>query len=204
MTDTASLSRRKLLQQMAAAGLVYGCGGLGMLRALAADTGADPVHKVSPAHGQHLRNALGADGEQTFLELSVALTGYRMLDRSLVPVFLENIKDAASLAVLLNKFRAFPPPRSTAQVKKILDDDKHLMAVAQVITQLWYTGAVMLTEQDHPLYPFPAYRPVSSAAYLEGRAWNAMQAHPQGRCGNGVYGYWAVAPELTDAQQSQV
>lgn len=181
MTDSVSISRRRLLKQMAAAGLVYGCG-LGVVRALAADMGAA---------GQRLHRVLGADIEKIFMELSVALTGYQSLDRSLVPAFLENI-NAAELWALLKKFEALPPPRNTAQVTQILKGDERLMRVAQVITLFWYTGAVMITSDDNKLYDIPAYRPVSSAAYLEGVAWDAMKAHPMGQCGSGPYGYWAV------------
>lgn len=186
MTDTTSPYRRELLKGMAAAGLVYGCGALGVAgRAFAAQ---DPVHRS----GGRSHEWLTTEYEKLFLELSVVLTGSPKLDAALIPLFVENIADDKSLRELLIKFKALHP-RNLEKLKPLLCQCQ-FMAVAKAITQLWYTGTVQITAAENKLYPFPAFRPVSSTAYLEGIAWQAMRAHPQGQCGNGEYGYWSSRP----------
>jgi hypothetical protein len=192
MTDTTLLFRRRFLKQMTAAGLACGVGTLGIAgQAVAAQSHGDET-------GGRSYEWFTPEYEKLFMEVSDILTGCSDLDTSLVPVFIENIADKKSLRELLTRFKALPLPRNLERLKPLLCQC-HLMAVAKVITQLWYTGTVQITAAENKLYPFAAYRPVSGTAYLEGIAWDAMRAHPQGQCGNGEYGYWSAPPACANS-----
>src|SRR5262249_20898378 len=140
---------------------------------------------------------------ETFVELSAALTG---IDQGKLSPFLDpiNIKqtyfDKASKDTafndLLNRWRT-RPPGSDAGV--LLKDPDPVPYLARNVIIAWYLAACCDPDEwrkyDGPNRP-KGSRPsavITPAAYTQGWAWRAAQAHPMGYS-ELRFGYWADQP----------
>jgi len=139
----------------------------------------------------------------TFLELSVALTGFdrlHLISTGVGPEYLAALDDIISTAgadALLQAFSTLPATDDGTLLVGTILDDATLGPVARNLTVLWYTGT--WTQMPEAWRAANAHSArdtahvVSAASYLAGLQWSAIGAHPAGALPPG-FGSWALPP----------
>lgn len=128
--------------------------------------------------------------EQSFLDLSVALTGDSDLNAGLVEDHLRRLAtmqpptDLASLAAAWSAIAALPEPQRPALIASQIMAVPALAAIAKQIILLWYVG--------DPVPDLAAGR--TSAQYFGGILWRIARAHPPALSG-GYFGHWTYGPD---------
>jgi hypothetical protein len=131
--------------------------------------------------------------EQTFFDLSVALTGETDLDRALVGDHLGRLArlqppaNLAPLAPVWSDIVAQPEDERTQLITSRIMDDPQLAPLAKQIILLWYVG--------DPVPDNPAGGR-TSAQYFGGILWRIARAHPPALSG-GYFGHWTYRPDAT-------
>jgi hypothetical protein len=144
---------------------------------------------------------------QTFLELSVAITGFgqvRLLGTGQAELYFataERVVGHAIMDELLTAFSALPA-RTPELLRQHLFGNEMLGDVVRNLVKLWFGGV---------WYQLPsiwqqAYGPAaedgtfvpSPDSYVEGLMWVAIGAHPAGAKAPG-FASWAVAPQIPSA-----
>lgn len=137
--------------------------------------------------------------EATFLQLSVALTGFDAFDlvatgqldayRAQATQKIE----AAHLQAIVSSWdaaRSLPEAEQSDVVARMMRDAVICVSLKRIV-MLWYTGS---------WYVAPPYEAttLSSQSYVQGLMWKAIGAHPMAAGPQG-YGAWALPPPTQGA-----
>ena len=128
--------------------------------------------------------------EQSFLALSVALTGDADLNPRLVRDHLDRLAklqpptDLAPLAAAWSSIAALPEAQRPALTASQIMAVPALAAIAKQIILLWYVG--------DPVPDVATGR--TSAQYFGGILWRIARAHPPALSG-GYFGHWTYGPD---------
>ena len=146
--------------------------------------------------------------DQTFLSLSVALTGFSQFDlqgTGMCEQYFRTAREnaAAILEELLYTFKKVEeqsggdPEKLEQGLRHSIMADPKFGPLARNIIKMWYLGSWYELPGDwraaYGESPGDVTFVISSEAYLQGLAWKAMQAHPMGGKETG-FGTWAHPP----------
>ncbi|HEY0781850.1 MAG TPA: hypothetical protein VGE98_05285 [Thermoanaerobaculia bacterium] len=140
----------------------------------------------------------------TFLELSVALTGFSTVElqgTGMAQAYLETLAGAAGEGVTADLLRTFAEVERGGDVERELRTrilgDPRLGPVARNLIGLWYVGSWYELPQAwrdaNGISAGDVSRVVSAQSYQQGLMWLAGGAHAQGANEPG-YGTWARPP----------
>jgi hypothetical protein len=149
------------------------------------------------------------DAFETFIELSVLLTGFERVDlyatgvaREYFEEVLRNAGEPAANELWLATRRLLAHQTSPAELETALRQEifssQKFGPVVQSVIQMWYTANwIALPKSWHVEYGGrmdDTSHVVSALAYPQGLVWQAIGAHPMGGKQQG-FGAWSLPPE---------
>jgi hypothetical protein len=204
--DDSFFPRRQFLLHLAATG-AFGAMWPSLAEALTEEwEDGDPMCRVGYAE---LKKPDGYELDAAFLNsfigLSVALTGVTSLDRHLAAQYMDRYARhpqlSATLKKLIDSYRAIAPggaPPNEDAVKQqfmpappLNDEAKQLSEGAKQVIYLWYVSAFFLPRADDPTKKVWVYG--SPEQYRRALLWSVILAHAPMTSG-GRPGYWATPP----------